>query len=238
MTALSRVVISALALTAATSVVMARTAPQPKPVWLILVDDFHLQFKSTGYLRRLMQGIVREVIEEGDEFTVTLSGGKTSLPWTSAQDRVDSFARDVSGMGLRPTDRVTPAEVEFRERVMLEASLRLLDSVAEDKERRPRMIVISNGWRSGPDALPVQTVITRAKSVGVPIVTIDPEQLVRNKEPIAPADPTAAALLATTAASLRAAAERTGGLAILDSRELTEVLGLVRKAFKLPGNPA
>ena len=114
----------------------------------------------------------------------------------------------------------------------------MLDTVAEDKNRPRRMIVVSNGWPSGPEGELVQTLTTRAKTLAIPIVTIDPQQLVRNREPNSLADPTVTSLLATTTASLRALAERTGGLAILDSRKLAEVLGLVRKALKLPGNPA
>ncbi len=219
---------------------MARTTPQAKPVWLILVDDFHLQFKSTGYLRRLVSAIVTDLIQDGEELAIDTSSTRiASVARTTEREQLARFVRDISGMGLRQDDMASalPAELELRERLMQEAAFRLLDSGAEHKDRGARMIVISNGWRTGPDGVSVQAVVTRAKSVGASIVAIDPEQLVRTREPIAPADPTAAALLAATAASLRAVAERTGGMAILDSRELPEVLGIVRKAFKLPGNP-
>ena len=38
----------------------------PQNLWLILVDDLHIDFRSSGHLRTLLQTICSELIQDGD----------------------------------------------------------------------------------------------------------------------------------------------------------------------------
>jgi len=219
--------------------VVARTAPQPQVVWLILVDDLHIQFTATGYLRQLLRAIATDVVKGDEEFAIAVSNRTVGgLARITDRDRLSSFARDVSGIALRPTDVVGPTriatsgEVELREQMMLRVASRMLEGVSGEQVGRCALIVVSGGWPSGPQGLSVQTLATHAKGLAVPIVTIDPQRFVPRSEPNTPVDPGVNALMATIAASLRALAERTGGLALLESRDLTEVVSRVRSAIK------
>jgi hypothetical protein len=126
----------------------------------------------------------------------------------------------------------TSYEVELREHMMLSVASRMLESVGGEQGRRRALIVVSRGWPSGPQGHSVQTLATRAKGLAVPIVTIDPQPFVPSREPSTPVEPDVVALMATTAASLRALAARTGGLALLESRDMAEVVGRARSAIR------
>ena len=105
---------------------------------------------------------------------------------------------------------------------------KLLEAIDEEPGGRRVLMVISSGWPSGPEGNTVQVMTSLAKAHFVPVVTIDPQQFVLRKQPIVPVDPEMAALTAITRASLRALSERTGGLALLESRDVTEAVGRAR----------
>ena len=55
-------------------------------IWLIFVDDLHVDFLSTGRLRGLLKTISSELIHEGDMFG-TRSSGPSSLSIDVTSDR-------------------------------------------------------------------------------------------------------------------------------------------------------
>jgi hypothetical protein len=213
--------------------VLPYAARQPGVEWLILVDYLHLQFTSTGYLRQLVTAIGTDLVQEGDAFTVAVTlGHSAGIDRTTDRLRMKLFAKDLSGAGLWPKDVIRlvgmSREVELREDMMLAAFSTMLDTVREPQGRRRALVVISNGWPSGPEGHTVQVMTSLAKAQVIPVITIDPEQFVRVKQPIARVDPDVTALMATTRASLRQLAERTGGLALLESRDVAEVIRRAR----------
>ena len=136
--------------------VVARTVPQPQVVWLILVDDLHIQFTATGYLRQLLKAIATDVIQGDEEFAIAVSSGSVDgLARIRDRDRLSSFARDVSARALRPTDVVGPTriatsgEMELREQMMLRVASRMLDSVSGEQVGRCALIVVSTDGRQG-----------------------------------------------------------------------------------------
>ena len=79
----------------ASAAVVARTAPQPQVVWLILVDDLHIQFTATGYLRQLLRAIATDVVKGDEEFAIAVSNRTVGgLARITDRDRLSSFARD------------------------------------------------------------------------------------------------------------------------------------------------
>jgi hypothetical protein len=61
-----------------------RPASQAQPldpaanIWLIFVDDLHLDFTATGHLKDLFKKITDELLQEGDVFGVVSSGLRLS----------------------------------------------------------------------------------------------------------------------------------------------------------------
>ena len=109
---------------------------------------------------------------------------------------------------------------------------KLLEAIDEEPGGRRVLMVISSGWPSGPEGNTVQVMTSLAKAQFVPVVTIDPQQFVLRKQPIVPVDPEMAALTATTTASLRALSVRTNGVALLESRNITEVARRARTVIR------
>jgi hypothetical protein len=205
--------------------------------WLIFVDDLHVQFTTTGYLLRLVRAIATDLVRDGEAFIVAASGGNSvGVERTADRDRLSVFAKHVSGAALAPKDVIGVArmnrEVQLREDMAVNAVFGILDAVHEEHGRRRVLVVISNGWPSGSEGQTVQVMTSLAKAQVIPVITIDPQQFVPVKQPIAAVDPEVAALRATMTASLRAVSERTGGLALLESRNITEVVRRARTVVR------
>jgi VWFA-related protein len=86
--------------------------PPPRPsedvagrIFLLVIDDLHLNFRDTGRLRDLVRKIATELIHEGDMFGV-LSTGPSSLAIDLTYDRrrLDDAISRISGAGLSPKD--------------------------------------------------------------------------------------------------------------------------------------
>jgi hypothetical protein len=93
------------------SLAPARGRPLPAaPVtWLVFVDDLHIEFRYTGYLRTLLKSIATELIQDGDSFAMRSSGPSSlSIPLTSNRALLDAAIRKASGSGLVPTDLIRP----------------------------------------------------------------------------------------------------------------------------------
>lgn len=74
-------------------------------LWVIFIDDLHLDFRATGRLRDLFGTISQALIRDGDSFAV-VSTGPSSLAIDATQDpkRLDEAKSRISGAGLKPSD--------------------------------------------------------------------------------------------------------------------------------------
>ena len=94
-------------------------------IFLIFVDDFHLDFRNTGRIRELFKRITKELIHEGDMFGI-VSTGPSSLSIDPTYDlkRLDQAINKITGSGLAPKDILDvpegaqgPPEVRYRAHV-------------------------------------------------------------------------------------------------------------------------
>jgi VWFA-related protein len=142
-------------------------APPPRPsqdvagrIFLILVDDLHLDFVDTGRLRELMRQLSTQLIREGDMFGV-ISTGPSSLAVDLTYDRKrlnDAISR-MTGAGLAPTDMIQARqggrgapEVRHRAHVAFATAFDLLRNLAKVHDRRKSIIYVSNGYDFNPFA--------------------------------------------------------------------------------------
>ena len=95
--------------TAGSVIHAAQQNPKPGPgrVWLIFLDDLHVDFRSTGRLRTLIKTIAGELIADGD-LSAMLSTGPSSIAVDPSPDRAVVLKRvgQATGSSMAPPDVV------------------------------------------------------------------------------------------------------------------------------------
>ena len=74
-------------------------------IFLLFVDDLHLDFRNTGRIRQLFQKIANTLIHEGDMFGIVSTGPSSiAIDMTYDRKRLDEAIKKISGSGLKPAD--------------------------------------------------------------------------------------------------------------------------------------
>lgn len=129
-------------------------------IFLIIVDDLHLDFRNTGRIRDLFKKISRELVHEGDMFSI-VSTGPSSLAIDPTYDRkiLDEAIKKITGNGLRPSDVIQgsdsasgPSEVLYRAHVAFSTAYDMLTQMERINNRRKAVIWVSNGYDFNPFA--------------------------------------------------------------------------------------
>ncbi|OFW16827.1 MAG: hypothetical protein A3F70_12495 [Acidobacteria bacterium RIFCSPLOWO2_12_FULL_67_14] len=129
-------------------------------VFLIFIDDLHLDFRLTPRTRDLMQRMLRNLIHEGDMFGI-VSTGTSSISEQLTYDRqvLEASIKKVTGSGLRPEDLIKvpqspqgPAELRYRAHVAFSTAYQLMRNLENLRNRRKAVIYISSGYDFNPFA--------------------------------------------------------------------------------------
>lgn len=129
-------------------------------IFLIMVDDLHLDFRNTGRIRDLFRRVSRTLVHEGDMFAI-VSTGPSSLAIDLTYDRkiLDEAIKKITGSGLRPSDVIQgsesadgPAEVKYRAHVAFQTAYDFLRQLERITNRRKAVIWVSNGYDFNPFA--------------------------------------------------------------------------------------
>jgi VWFA-related protein len=127
-------------------------------VFLLFVDDLHLDFQSTPRTRDLFKKMLRNLIHEGDMFGI-VSTGTSSLSIQLTYDRnvLDDAIKRITGGGLKPADIVTgmqssqgPTELRYRAHVAFATAYDLMKNLEQLKNRRKAVIWVSSGYDFNP----------------------------------------------------------------------------------------
>src|SRR5687767_8821008 len=127
-------------------------------IFLIFVDDLHLDFRNTGRIRDLFKKISKTLIHDGDMFGI-VSTGPSSLAIDLTYDRqvLDSAIKKITGNGLRPSDIIQgaetsegPSEVRYRAHVAFSTAYDLMRNLEKVHNRRKAVIYVSNGYDFNP----------------------------------------------------------------------------------------
>jgi VWFA-related protein len=135
-------------------------------IFLIFVDDLHLDFRNTGRIRELFKDIAKELIHEGDMFGIISTGPSSlSIDLTYDRRRLDEAIKKISGAGLAPKDVLDvpegsqgPPEVRHRAHVAFSTAFDMMRNLEQVHNRRKAFIYVSNGYDLNPFAK------TRAKN--------------------------------------------------------------------------
>jgi VWFA-related protein len=135
-------------------------------IFLIFVDDLHLDFRNTGRIKDLFKKIAKELIHEGDMFGIVSTGPSSlSIDLTYDRRRLDEAIKKISGAGLAPKDILDvpegsqgPPEVRHRAHVAFATAFDMMRNLEQVHNRRKAFIYVSNGYDLDPFAK------TRAKN--------------------------------------------------------------------------
>jgi VWFA-related protein len=127
-------------------------------IFLIFVDDLHLDFRNTGRIRSLFKKISENLIHDGDMFGI-VSTGPSSLAVDLTYDRqvLDAAIKKITGNGLSPNDIIEggetsqgPSEVRYRAHVAFSTAYDLMRNLEKVHNRRKAVIYVSNGYDFNP----------------------------------------------------------------------------------------
>jgi VWFA-related protein len=127
-------------------------------IWLIFVDDLHLDFNNTGRIKDLFKKISKELVHEGDMFGIVSSGPSSlSIDLTYDRKRLDEAIEKISGAGLKPSEILDtplgaegPSEVRYRAHVAFDTAYGIMKNLQSVHNRRKAFVYVSNGYDFNP----------------------------------------------------------------------------------------
>src|SRR5262249_32549638 len=139
--------------------------PPPRPnndasgrIFMIFVDDLHLDFRNTGRIRDLFKKISKELVHEGDLFGIVSTGPSSiAIDMTYDRKRLDEAITKISGSGLKPQEIIEtpdgsqgPPEVRYRAHVAFSTAYDVLKNLEQVHNRRKAFIYVSDGYDFDP----------------------------------------------------------------------------------------
>jgi len=127
-------------------------------VFLIVIDDLHLDFQQTLKTRTLLKEMLKSLIHDGDMFGI-VSTGTSSLSIQLTYDRqvLDSAIEKISGGALRPKEIIEgaqgpngPTELRHRAHVAFSTAYDLMKNLEKLQNRRKAVVYISSGYDFNP----------------------------------------------------------------------------------------
>ena len=127
-------------------------------IFLIFVDDLHLDFRNTPRIRDLFKKVAKELIHEGDMFGIVSTGPSSiAIDMTYDRRRLDEAIKKISGAGLAPKDILDtpegaqgPPEVRYRAHVAFSTAYDIMGKLQQVHNRRKAFIYVSNGYDFSP----------------------------------------------------------------------------------------
>jgi VWFA-related protein len=127
-------------------------------IFLIFVDDLHLDFKNTGRIKDLFKKIANTLIHEGDLFGIISTGPSSlAIDLTYDRKRLDEAIKKISGAGLDPKEIIEsnegaqgPPEVRYRAHVAFSTAYDMMKNLEQVHNRRKAFIYVSNGYDFDP----------------------------------------------------------------------------------------
>jgi VWFA-related protein len=127
-------------------------------IFVIVLDDLHLDFGSTGRVRDLMSRMLRNLIHDGDMFGIVSTGTSSiSEPLTYDRQVLESAIARMKGEALTPTDIIQgsssargPTELRHRAHVAFSTVRELLRNLETVHQRRKAVLYLSSGYDFNP----------------------------------------------------------------------------------------
>src|SRR5262245_39231066 len=139
--------------------------PPPRPtndasgrIFMIFVDDLHMDFNNTGRIRDLFKKVSKELIHEGDMFGIVSTGPSSiAIDMTYDRKRLDEAINKIAGNGLKPQEIIEtpdgsqgPPEVRYRAHVAFSTAYDTLKNLEQVHNRRKAFVYVSDGYDFDP----------------------------------------------------------------------------------------
>ena len=127
-------------------------------IFLLFIDDLHLDFRSTPRTRELIQKMLKSLIHEGDMFGI-VSTGTSSISEQLTYDRqvLEAAIKRVTGGALKPKEVIEggqgpngPTELRHRAHVAFSTAYELMKNLEKVQNRRKAVLYISSGYDFNP----------------------------------------------------------------------------------------
>jgi len=143
--------------------IIPRTRPRNDTagrIFVIVLDDFHLDAASTPRVRDIAGRILRNLIHEGDMFGIVSTGySSISEPLTYDRQVLESAISRMTGGALTPKEIIQggqgsegPTELRHRAHVAFSTAYDLMRNLEKLQNRRKAVIFISSGYDFNPYA--------------------------------------------------------------------------------------
>ena len=127
-------------------------------VFLLFIDDLHLDFRSTPRTRELIKKMLKLLIHEGDMFGIVTTGySSISEQLTYDRQVLDSAISRITGGGLKAKEIIEsqqgsngPTELRHRAHVAFSTAYDLMRNLEKLQNRRKAVIYISSGYDFNP----------------------------------------------------------------------------------------
>ena len=123
-------------------------------IFLLFVDDLHLNFMQTGRIRALFKELAERVVHDGDMFGIVSTGPSSlAIDLTYDRKRLNEAIAMISGAAMSPRDIVAAprgaqggAEVRHRAHVAFSTAHETLGELERIHDRRKAFIYVSSGY--------------------------------------------------------------------------------------------
>jgi VWFA-related protein len=127
-------------------------------IFIIFVDDLHLDFRNTGRIRDLFKKIGKTLVHDGDMFGIVSSGPSSiAIDLTYDMKRMDEALKKIAGSGLKPSEILEQpegaegvSEVRYRAHTAFSTAYDILKKLETVHNRRKAFIYVSNGYDFTP----------------------------------------------------------------------------------------
>jgi VWFA-related protein len=127
-------------------------------IFIIFVDDLHLDFRNTGRIRDLFKRVAKELIHDGDMFAIVSTGPSSlAIELTYDRKRLDEAIKKIAGNALRPAEILEggegqegPPEIRYRAHVAFSTAYDMIKQLEQVHNRRKAFIYVSNGYDFDP----------------------------------------------------------------------------------------
>ncbi|MGE3842092.1 MAG: VWA domain-containing protein [Vicinamibacterales bacterium] len=127
-------------------------------IFILFVDDLHLDFRNTPRIKDLFKKISTNLIHDGDMFGIVSTGPSSlAIDLTYDKKRLDEAIKRISGSGLKPSEIIEgpqgaqgPTELRYRAHVAFSTATEILRNLEKVQNRRKAIIYVSNGYDFNP----------------------------------------------------------------------------------------
>ena len=135
-----------------------RVADTSGRIFLLFVDDLHMQFQNSGRVRELFKKIGKNLIHEGDLFGVVSSGPSSiSIDMTYDRKRLDEAIEKMAGSGLKPSEIIKrgtgsegPTELRHNAHVSFSVMREAMANLEKVHNRRKAVVWVGEGYDLNP----------------------------------------------------------------------------------------